>query len=128
MEALKNKDGEFEGHGKHFNNEGTNFEQILAKYGGNHSIVDGEVTPTVDSLIMSTDGHMPTQSHQEGSSDPSRMNFNETLRSMQQSIEGLTRQFQSVARDVEELKKGKSSATVEQRVGDNLGIFNSPHH
>ncbi|KAI5681769.1 hypothetical protein M9H77_02997 [Catharanthus roseus] len=73
------------------------------------------------SLIMSMDGDMPTQSHQEGLSDPSRMNLNETLRSMQQSIEGLARQFQSVARDVEELKKSKSSATIEQRVGDKLG-------
>ncbi|KAI5667681.1 hypothetical protein M9H77_17534 [Catharanthus roseus] len=51
-------------------------------------------------------GHLPTQSHQEGPSDPTRMNLNETLRSMQQSIEGLTRQFQGVARDVEELKRG----------------------
>ncbi|KAI5653793.1 hypothetical protein M9H77_30980 [Catharanthus roseus] len=32
------------------------------------------------------------------------MNLNETLRSMQQSIEGLARQFHSVARYVEELK------------------------
>ncbi|KAI5664453.1 hypothetical protein M9H77_23776 [Catharanthus roseus] len=62
------------------------------------------------SLLMSTNGHLPTQYHQEGTSDPTRMNFNETLRSMQQSIEGLARQFQSVARDVEDLKKGKSSA------------------
>ncbi|KAI5667872.1 hypothetical protein M9H77_17725 [Catharanthus roseus] len=53
-------------------------------------------------LIMSTDGHLTTQSHQEG----------------------LARQFHSVARDVEELKKGKSSATLEQKVGDNLGGFN----
>ncbi|KAI5672392.1 hypothetical protein M9H77_12756 [Catharanthus roseus] len=43
---------------------------------------------------MSTDSHMPTQSHQE---DPN-------------------------------LKKRKSSATTEQRVGDKLGEFNSPHH
>ncbi|KAI5653325.1 hypothetical protein M9H77_30512 [Catharanthus roseus] len=63
-------------------------------------------------LIMFTDDHMPTQSHQEGPSGPSRMNLNKTLRSMQQSIEGLARQFQSVARDVEELKKGKSSAIM----------------
>ncbi|KAI5663915.1 hypothetical protein M9H77_23238 [Catharanthus roseus] len=47
---------------------------------------------------------------------------------MQQSIEGLARQFQSVVRDIKELKKGKSSAAMEQRVGDNLGGFNSPHH
>ncbi|KAI5681305.1 hypothetical protein M9H77_02532 [Catharanthus roseus] len=77
---------------------------------------------------MSTDDLMRTQSHQEGPSDPSRMNHNKTLRSMQQSIERLARQFQSVARDVLELNKGKSSATMEQRVGDNLGCFNSPHH
>ncbi|KAI5653414.1 hypothetical protein M9H77_30601 [Catharanthus roseus] len=56
------------------------------------------------------------------------MNLYETLRSMQQSIEGLARQFQSVARDVEELNKRKSSATMEHRVGDNLGRFHSPHH
>ncbi|KAI5653195.1 hypothetical protein M9H77_30382 [Catharanthus roseus] len=79
-------------------------------------------------LIISMDGHLPTQSHQEGTSDPTRMNLNETLRSILQSIEGLTRQFQSVARDVKELKKDKSSATMEQRVGDKLGGFNSPHH
>ncbi|KAI5677459.1 hypothetical protein M9H77_08409 [Catharanthus roseus] len=47
---------------------------------------------------------------------------------MQQFIKGLARQFQSVDRDVEKLKKGKSSATMKQRVGDNLGGFNSPHH
>ncbi|KAI5658035.1 hypothetical protein M9H77_26828 [Catharanthus roseus] len=40
---------------------------------------------------MSSDGHLPTQSDQEGTSDPTRMNLNETLRSMQQSIEGLAR-------------------------------------
>ncbi|KAI5667341.1 hypothetical protein M9H77_17194 [Catharanthus roseus] len=47
---------------------------------------------------MSTKGQLPTKSHQEGTSDPSRMNLNETLRSMQQSIERLVR-------DVEDLKK-----------------------
>ncbi|KAI5652472.1 hypothetical protein M9H77_29659 [Catharanthus roseus] len=62
------------------------------------------------SLMISTDGHMPTQSHQEGPSDPSKMNLNKTLR------------------DIEELKKAKRSATMEQRVGDNLGGFNSPYH
>ncbi|KAI5682067.1 hypothetical protein M9H77_03295 [Catharanthus roseus] len=41
---------------------------------------------------------------------------------------GLARKFQRVARDVEELKRGKSSATKEQRVGDNFGGVNSPHH
>ncbi|KAI5681987.1 hypothetical protein M9H77_03215 [Catharanthus roseus] len=55
-----------------------------------------------EGLIMSTNGHLPTESHQEGTSDPTRMNQNETL---------------SVARDVEELKKGKSNAIMEQRVG-----------
>ncbi|KAI5668798.1 hypothetical protein M9H77_18651 [Catharanthus roseus] len=51
--------------------------------------------PPNEGLIISTDGQLPTQSHQE---------------------------------DVEELKKGKSSATIEQRVRDKLGGFNSPHH
>ncbi|KAI5664129.1 hypothetical protein M9H77_23452 [Catharanthus roseus] len=77
---------------------------------------------------MSTEGELPTRSHQGGTSDPMRMNLNETLRSLQQSIKGLARQFQSVARDVEYLKRGKSSATIEQRVGDNFGGVNSPHH
>ncbi|KAI5653020.1 hypothetical protein M9H77_30207 [Catharanthus roseus] len=80
------------------------------------------------SLIMSTNGRMPTQSHYEGTSDPSRMNLNETLRSMQQFIEGLARQFRSIARDIEELKNGKSSATMKKRFRDNLGGFNSPYH
>ncbi|KAI5664115.1 hypothetical protein M9H77_23438 [Catharanthus roseus] len=56
---------------------------------------------------MSTEGQLPTQSHEEGTSDPTRVNLNETLRSMQQSIEGLARQFHSVAIDVEEFKRGK---------------------
>ncbi|KAI5672738.1 hypothetical protein M9H77_13102 [Catharanthus roseus] len=56
------------------------------------------------------------------------MNLNETLQSMQQSTEGLARRFQRVARDVEELKKGKESATIEQRVEDNHGGVHSPHH
>ncbi|KAI5681994.1 hypothetical protein M9H77_03222 [Catharanthus roseus] len=88
-------------------------EEKLAKYTEKPTL-----PPTVGlpyCLIVSTDGHLYAQSHQEGTSDPTRMNLNETLRSMQQSIEGLARQFQSFARDVEELKKGKSSATVEQR-------------
>ncbi|KAI5663702.1 hypothetical protein M9H77_23025 [Catharanthus roseus] len=55
---------------------------------------------------MSIDGNMPTQSHQGG----------------------LARQYQSVASDVEELKKGKSSSIMEKRVGGNLGGFNSPHY
>ncbi|KAI5653352.1 hypothetical protein M9H77_30539 [Catharanthus roseus] len=74
-----------------------------------------------------TNGHLPTQSHQEGNSDSTRMNLNETSRFMQESIEGLAREFQSVARDVKELKRGKSSSTMEQRVGDNLGGFYSPY-
>ncbi|KAI5672156.1 hypothetical protein M9H77_12520 [Catharanthus roseus] len=49
----------------------------------------------IEGLIMYTDVHLPTQSHQEGTSNPTRINFNETLRSMHQSIEGLARQFQS---------------------------------
>ncbi|KAI5673528.1 hypothetical protein M9H77_13892 [Catharanthus roseus] len=56
------------------------------------------------------------------------MNFNETLRSVQQSIESLARQFQGVARDVEELKKGKGIDTIKERVGDNLGGVYSPYH
>ncbi|KAI5683018.1 hypothetical protein M9H77_04246 [Catharanthus roseus] len=64
----------------------------------------------------------------EGTSDTSRMNINEILRSMQQSIEGLARQFQSVSKDVEEFRKGKSDAAIDQRVADNLGGFHSPHH
>ncbi|KAI5648399.1 hypothetical protein M9H77_34404 [Catharanthus roseus] len=75
---------------------------------------------------MSTDGHLPTQSHQEGTSNPTRINKNETLRSMQQLIEGLARQFKSVAKD--ELKKGKSSPIIEQRVRDNLSGFNLSYH
>ncbi|KAI5672374.1 hypothetical protein M9H77_12738 [Catharanthus roseus] len=46
------------------------------------------------------------------------MNLNETLRSLQQSVERLARQCKSIARDVQELKRGKSNATMEQRVGD----------
>ncbi|KAI5652233.1 hypothetical protein M9H77_29420 [Catharanthus roseus] len=47
----------------------------------------------VQCFIMSTKGQFATQSHQEGTSDPTRMNLNETLRTMQQSIEGLARKF-----------------------------------
>ncbi|KAI5666885.1 hypothetical protein M9H77_16738 [Catharanthus roseus] len=57
---------------------------------------------------MSMDDYLPTQSDQEGTR--------------------LLRQFQNVARDVEEFKKGKSSATMDQRVGDNFGGFSLPHH
>ncbi|KAI5667906.1 hypothetical protein M9H77_17759 [Catharanthus roseus] len=80
------------------------------------------------SLIMSTDGSISTHSYREGTSEPSMMQVTETAQSLQQIVEGLARQYQSVARDIEELKKGKSSPTVEQRVGDNLSGFNSPHH
>ncbi|KAI5652562.1 hypothetical protein M9H77_29749 [Catharanthus roseus] len=52
------------------------------------------------------DGRMPAQSYREG----------------------LARKYQSVANDIEERKKGKSSATMEQKVGDNLIGCNSPHH
>ncbi|KAI5682198.1 hypothetical protein M9H77_03426 [Catharanthus roseus] len=43
--------------------------------------------PTVAGFIMSTESQLPTQSHQERTSNPIRMNLNETLRPMQQSIE-----------------------------------------
>ncbi|KAI5681844.1 hypothetical protein M9H77_03072 [Catharanthus roseus] len=36
---------------------------------------------------------------------------------------GLARKFQGVAKDIKELKKGKGSTTVQQRVRDNLGGF-----
>ncbi|KAI5666804.1 hypothetical protein M9H77_16657 [Catharanthus roseus] len=42
--------------------------------------------------------------------------------------DGLARQFQSVARYVEELNGGKNNAKMEQIFGDNLGGCNSPHH
>ncbi|KAI5664128.1 hypothetical protein M9H77_23451 [Catharanthus roseus] len=70
-------------------------EDLKNKFERSHPTADSRSLPTVTGLIMSTDGHLATQSHQE---------------------------------DVEELKKDKSSATIEQRVGDNLGGFNSPHH
>ncbi|KAI5654516.1 hypothetical protein M9H77_31703 [Catharanthus roseus] len=60
---------------------------------------------------MLTNGQLPTPSHLEGTSDP-----------------GLSGQFQEITRDVEELKKDKESAKIEQRVGDNLGGVHSPHH
>ncbi|KAI5681760.1 hypothetical protein M9H77_02988 [Catharanthus roseus] len=47
---------------------------------------------------------------------------------MQQSIEAFSRQFQEIVRDVDELKKGKRSAIIEQRVRDNLGGVPSSHH
>ncbi|KAI5671461.1 hypothetical protein M9H77_11825 [Catharanthus roseus] len=66
-------------------------------------------------LIMSMDGHMPTQSYQEGTSKPSLRHVNETLGSLQQSIKGLARQYQSVARDVKDLKR-KEEANYEQNL------------
>ncbi|KAI5653842.1 hypothetical protein M9H77_31029 [Catharanthus roseus] len=41
--------------------------------------------PPIKSFIMSTEGPLPTQSHQEGTSDPTRMNLNETLRFIPQA-------------------------------------------
>ncbi|KAI5654236.1 hypothetical protein M9H77_31423 [Catharanthus roseus] len=79
-------------------------------------------------FTMSTGGHLPTQSHQESTNDPSRMNLNETLQSMQQSIKGLVGQFQGAVRDVEELKKSNGIDTIEKRFGDNIGGVSSPHH
>ncbi|KAI5652231.1 hypothetical protein M9H77_29418 [Catharanthus roseus] len=87
-----------------------------------------EDLPRAVRFTMSMDVHLPNPSYQEGTSDLTRMNLNEILRSMQQSIEGLEIQFQGVARDVEELKKGNGSATIEQGVGDNLGGVPSPHY
>ncbi|KAI5676196.1 hypothetical protein M9H77_07146 [Catharanthus roseus] len=108
-EALKNKFEEFRDQGKATN------------VGDGHPITDSSPAPTVAGrllpaeslefthllstvgLIMSTEGQLSTQSHQEGTSDPTRINTNETLRSMQQSIKGLAIQFQSVARDMDEI-------------------------
>ncbi|KAI5675822.1 hypothetical protein M9H77_06772 [Catharanthus roseus] len=115
MEALRSKVDK--------SNQRNKLGKILAE----NWISMGSWHPTTDSKLqilnraMSTDGHLPNQSQQEGTSEPSMRHVNETLRSVQQSIEGLSRQYQSVVRDVEELKKSKSSATIEQRVGDNLG-------
>ncbi|KAI5672635.1 hypothetical protein M9H77_12999 [Catharanthus roseus] len=39
-------------------------------------------------FIMSTEGQFPTQSHQEGTSDPTRMNLNETLSFVYSSLLG----------------------------------------
>ncbi|KAI5683691.1 hypothetical protein M9H77_04919 [Catharanthus roseus] len=57
-----------------------------------------------EGLKVSTDGHMPTESYKKGTSEPLMRHVNETLRSLQQLIEGLA------------------------RVGENLGGFNSPYH
>ncbi|KAI5676539.1 hypothetical protein M9H77_07489 [Catharanthus roseus] len=63
-------------------------------------------------LICVAKGQLPTQSHQKGTSDPTRMNLHETLWSMQQPINGFVRQLRSVVRDLDELKRGKSSTTM----------------
>ncbi|KAI5653345.1 hypothetical protein M9H77_30532 [Catharanthus roseus] len=55
---------------------------------GVESKLQSKVHPHQSGFIMSTEGQLPNQSHQGGTSDPTRMNLNETLRSMQQSIEG----------------------------------------
>ncbi|KAI5672718.1 hypothetical protein M9H77_13082 [Catharanthus roseus] len=59
---------------------------------------------------------LPTPLHREGNSNPTRMNVNETLRTIQQFIEGLARHFQGVVRDTKELKKGKGSATESKEI------------
>ncbi|KAI5676370.1 hypothetical protein M9H77_07320 [Catharanthus roseus] len=79
-------------------------------------------------LIMSTDCHMSSYSHQEGTSEPSMRQVTKAMRSLQQTVERLSRQYLSVARDIEELKKGKSSASMDPRIGDNFGGINSPYH
>ncbi|KAI5666658.1 hypothetical protein M9H77_16511 [Catharanthus roseus] len=156
-EALKNKFGEFgdqgkaskEGHltangssaptvaGRLLQAESLEFTQppltvLQEKEGDPWEGIESKLQSKMDlhqtGFIVSTEGQLPTQSHQEGTSDPTRMNLNETLRSMQQSIKGLARQLHSVARDIEELKRGKSTSTMEQRVGDVFGGVNSPHH
>ncbi|KAI5667706.1 hypothetical protein M9H77_17559 [Catharanthus roseus] len=71
-------------------------------------------------LIMSMDGHMRTQYNQEGTSDPSRMNLNESLRSMHQSIEKL-------ARDVQDLKKAWHDDNLYEEYGDNPHVGQAYH-
>ncbi|KAI5653663.1 hypothetical protein M9H77_30850 [Catharanthus roseus] len=93
-DTLKNKLEGFEDQGK------------ASKWLSIYTIYKHHSREQIRGLIMSTDGYLPTQSHQEG----------------------LARQFQVVARDVEELKRSKCSATMEQRDRDNLGGFNSPHY
>ncbi|KAI5657268.1 hypothetical protein M9H77_26061 [Catharanthus roseus] len=119
MEALKSKDGEFEAQEKHpksFTMSSKSSREVLQE-----EVILGRIWiqfkkhKRVHMKLVSEkppieDGHMPTQSHQEGTGDPSWMILNETLR------------------DVEDLKKGKSSALMKQRVGDNLAGFNSPYH
>ncbi|KAI5658095.1 hypothetical protein M9H77_26888 [Catharanthus roseus] len=142
--ALKNKFEEFEGQGKASKFsisqltriiQGNNLMVKMAKYGRKGTLPQMVPLPLLlramlgkFRFLMSMEGQLLTQFHQEGTNDPTRMNLNETLRSMQQSIEGLTRQFHSAATDVEELKGDKNSTLVEQRVGDNFEGINSPHH
>ncbi|KAI5672283.1 hypothetical protein M9H77_12647 [Catharanthus roseus] len=99
--ALKNKHKRFEDQGK--TSKLLSICRISKAYGWRtlwrqHPIASG--------LTMSTDGHSPDQSDQEG----------------------LARQLESVARDVEKLKRDKSSVTIEHRFGDNLGGCNSPQY
>ncbi|KAI5657886.1 hypothetical protein M9H77_26679 [Catharanthus roseus] len=70
-----------------------------------HQVEDSSIRQPPNEGYNVNGWSLPTQSHQEGTSDLTRMNLNETLRSMQQSIERLARQFQGIARDVKELKK-----------------------
>ncbi|KAI5653938.1 hypothetical protein M9H77_31125 [Catharanthus roseus] len=46
--------------------------------------------PPIEGFIMSMEGQFPTQSHQEGTSDPSRMNLNETFSFVESSMCGLS--------------------------------------
>ncbi|KAI5675847.1 hypothetical protein M9H77_06797 [Catharanthus roseus] len=112
-EALKKMLEGFEGQGKGRIIQGDKLEEKIAKnwrrvalpsmialplpsptFEGLYRDLMLSVLKRQEGLIICMDGHLPTQSHQEALS-------------MQQSIEGLARQFQSVARDVEELKKGQ---------------------
>ncbi|KAI5653445.1 hypothetical protein M9H77_30632 [Catharanthus roseus] len=120
-EAFNNKFEEFEGQEK------TSMLFSICSISKDYS-EEQLVPPTVDGrarlkqcFITSMEGPLPIQSHQEGTRDPSRINLNETLRSMQQSTERLVR-------DIKDLKKGKSTASMDQRIGDNFGGVNSPHH
>ncbi|KAI5676499.1 hypothetical protein M9H77_07449 [Catharanthus roseus] len=110
QEALKNKIEGFVDQGeasKLFSICSISKDHLSKQLEGENWLSIGEGNPNADCFIMSTEGQLPTQSHQEGTSNPARMNLNDTLRSMQQSIEGLARQFQSVARDMEELKRAR---------------------
>ncbi|KAI5663822.1 hypothetical protein M9H77_23145 [Catharanthus roseus] len=68
--------------------------------------------PLIEGLIISKDGHLPTQCHQERTSDSTRMNLNETLRFIQQLIEGLAGRFQSVAKDTKKMTFPNTSKIV----------------